>query len=191
MEALELRKKQSGEDHPEYATGLHNQGILLMKLKQPDVALECFLKALEIRERKLPAGHPDLTVSLNWVATARRSRLDTKYAKSLSSDERVCSHCFKVGKRTKELKMCIGCRMAQFCSKECQNAAWPQHRKVCKVAPEDACFVCLKGDSKSTCSKCSIARYCGRECQLKDWKEGHMLLCDTWAKEKKKANQKK
>ena len=112
------------------------------------------------------------------------------YLKSESSDERVCSHCFKVGKKNKELNACSGCRMAQYCSEECQKAAWPQHKKTCKRTPKDACYVCLKGDSKK-CAKCGIARYCGRECQVKDWKEGHKLMCGEWAQEKKQTGKKK
>ena len=39
--------------------------------------------------------------------------------------------CMKTGV---ELKRCAGCKVAWYCSKECQNAAWPEHKKTCAPA---------------------------------------------------------
>ncbi|KZT72237.1 hypothetical protein DAEQUDRAFT_64216 [Daedalea quercina L-15889] len=41
-----------------------------------------------------------------------------------------CSYCMKkVGKAN--LKRCSRCRFVQYCSRECQRAAWPTHRTGC------------------------------------------------------------
>lgn len=44
-----------------------------------------------------------------------------------------CAHC---GKRERhlpadtKLKRCMGCSVVRYCSRECQKAAWPEHRRV-------------------------------------------------------------
>ena len=154
MEAGELDRKQRGEDHPEYASNLHNQGALLVKLRQPRASLECFHKALSIYEAKLPANHPDTIGTLKWIAVARRMACDKDFAVRESSNQRVCENCSKVGLKGIELGTCIVCD-ATYCSEECQLAQWPEHQKVCEELPKDPCFVCLKGDSK-VCAVCTF-----------------------------------
>ena len=45
---------------------------------------------------------------------------------------RSCGSCNTVfGK--KYLKKCSNCRRAEYCSKECQNSAWPSHKRVCNL----------------------------------------------------------
>ena len=34
------------------------------------------------------------------------------------------------------LKSCSRCRRVEYCSKECQAAAWPEHKKVCVKTPK-------------------------------------------------------
>ena len=41
-----------------------------------------------------------------------------------------CNHC---NKKSHDMKQCTKCKMAQYCSKSCQNAAWPAHKLVCKL----------------------------------------------------------
>ena len=80
VEATQLMRNQFGEEHPEYATSLNNQGGLLMKLRQPRAAVECFTKAVVIYEAKLPPGHPAIIHTLGWLARARRARCDRAFA---------------------------------------------------------------------------------------------------------------
>jgi hypothetical protein len=48
-----------------------------------------------------------------------------------TSDQRVCSNCFKIGNRD-TLPKCSRCYSEFYCSVECQKKRWPAHREVCK-----------------------------------------------------------
>jgi hypothetical protein len=43
----------------------------------------------------------------------------------------VKARCFSCHRRT--AKKCSGCKCAFFCSTECQQTAWPGHKKLCKL----------------------------------------------------------
>ncbi|KAJ6571265.1 hypothetical protein B0H19DRAFT_1255254 [Mycena capillaripes] len=45
-----------------------------------------------------------------------------------------CSHCLQM-QRTHQAKLalCSSCEIAMYCSKECQVAHWPAHKKQCKL----------------------------------------------------------
>ena len=59
---------------------------------------------------------------------------------------RKCSHCGKAqsaeddnggiarNEAAGKLKECSRCRLVSYCSRECQAAAWPKHKKVCGKA---------------------------------------------------------
>lgn len=32
-------------------------------------------------------------------------------------------------------KLCGGCEVVRYCSRECQVLDWPQHKKICKARP--------------------------------------------------------
>ena len=58
-----------------------------------------------------------------------------RYAyKDTASEEKLgkCSHC-KHKRERRTLLLCGRCRRHQYCSQECQGAAWPDHKAVCKV----------------------------------------------------------
>ncbi len=41
-----------------------------------------------------------------------------------------CGHCDAEGGSNRPLMKCSGCALAVFCSKDCQKAAWPEHKSV-------------------------------------------------------------
>jgi len=54
---------------------------------------------------------------------------------STSSDSiSICANCSKGGEGDNDiqLKTCTGCKMVKYCSRECQIAHRPQHKKECK-----------------------------------------------------------
>ena len=44
----------------------------------------------------------------------------------------ICFHCNQVKERAL-LMVCSRCRIAQYCSRECQIAQWPMHKKECDL----------------------------------------------------------
>jgi hypothetical protein len=60
----------------------------------------------------------------------RKGRKEIKSTKS-------CAHCGKSGSEV-SLKLCAKCGNAFYCSRDCQLAAWPEHKKSCKKpGPEE------------------------------------------------------
>lgn len=47
-----------------------------------------------------------------------------------SDEEDKCGNCGATGVK---LMNCTRCRSDKYCSKECQRAAWPKHKQVCKI----------------------------------------------------------
>ena len=47
----------------------------------------------------------------------------------------MCDHCGKSAEQAsgKGLKTCGKCYAARYCSKQCQLAAWPEHKAACKA----------------------------------------------------------
>ena len=43
--------------------------------------------------------------------------------------------CFRCGKENCNLK-CANCKVARYCSKECQKLHWKHHKKVCVIDGE-------------------------------------------------------
>ncbi|KIY64492.1 hypothetical protein CYLTODRAFT_358363, partial [Cylindrobasidium torrendii FP15055 ss-10] len=42
-----------------------------------------------------------------------------------------CSKCSKKAQAASELKLCAACKEVAYCSKDCQESDWPQHKSVC------------------------------------------------------------
>ena len=58
--------------------------------------------------------------------------LRDKYARVKSEmKQMVCTHCL-VERERKDFLLCGGCRMDNYCSVECQRAAYPAHRSYCR-----------------------------------------------------------
>ena len=68
LQALELRKRLLGEDHPDVAQSLNNLAGLYYSQGRYDQAEALDLQALELRKRLLGEDHPDVATSLNNLA---------------------------------------------------------------------------------------------------------------------------
>ncbi len=55
---------------------------------------------------------------------------------------RACTNCELSSELELPLKLCSGCRVARYCSPECQAAAWAGHKRVCRV-------LCAEGRGKA------------------------------------------
>ena len=97
-------------------------------------------------EKKRKSIDQEVSKTLDWgnqiVAVTAVSRLD---AHLLSGGE--CDHCDK-NTGSSNLKRCAGCKIAFYCSKECQKAAWKSgHKADCNSIQarnelaEDSCTV--------------------------------------------------
>ena len=55
---------------------------------------------------------------------------------------RACTNCELPSELELPLKLCSGCRVARYCSPECQAAAWAGHKRMCRV-------LCAEGRGKA------------------------------------------
>ena len=68
QQALDMRRKLFGEQHPDIASLLNNLASDYSALGNPQRALELGQQALEMRRELLGATHPDTIYSLRFVA---------------------------------------------------------------------------------------------------------------------------
>ncbi|XP_076435618.1 uncharacterized protein LOC143275422 [Babylonia areolata] len=95
------------------------------------------------------------------------------------------------------IRICTGCHVTGYCSRECQRRHWKRHKKECRsvsekesvtAGPREATNRVSEDGSSAdghfkTCQKCGIQRlemkkcgscqqvtYCSRDCQRADWK---------------------
>ena len=68
QEALRIRQKFLGPEHPETATSLHNLGELYKAMGEYAKAEPLLQEALRIRQKFLGPEHPETATSLNNVA---------------------------------------------------------------------------------------------------------------------------
>ncbi|KAE9387974.1 hypothetical protein BT96DRAFT_1004630 [Gymnopus androsaceus JB14] len=52
---------------------------------------------------------------------------------SLRKELDQCQNCWRSRGSGKSLMKCAGCRIEKYCSKQCQENAWPSHRVKCKL----------------------------------------------------------
>lgn len=67
-------------------------------------------------------------------------RLNKAYEEKIKSLEtpfvgRECLNCWKTEQDIK-LYGCARCRIAKYCSTECQKEDWPKHKQVCQIFKE-------------------------------------------------------
>jgi hypothetical protein len=68
IQALLIRKKALGENHPDYAQSLNNLALLYKSTGAYDKAEPLYQQALLIRKKALGENHPDYATSLNNLA---------------------------------------------------------------------------------------------------------------------------
>jgi hypothetical protein len=101
----------------------------------------------EVEELKRAAGgKAAVTAILNKVGAARGvERQQAILAATQLVDEGPQRHaeirlntrhvpCVWCGRGDKPTKQCARCMLANFCSRECQKQAWPQHKRACGAA---------------------------------------------------------
>ncbi|WP_445253324.1 tetratricopeptide repeat protein [Nodularia sp. LEGE 04288] len=74
LQALELRKRLLGDNHPLVASSLNNLALLYNSQGRYDQAEPLYLQALELRKRLLGDNHPDVATSLNNLASLYKSQ---------------------------------------------------------------------------------------------------------------------
>jgi tetratricopeptide (TPR) repeat protein len=79
-QALEIRKKVLGEEHPDYASSLNDIGGLYSNMVDYKAAEPYYKQALEIRKKVLGEEHPDYASSLNSLGGLYSNMGDYKVA---------------------------------------------------------------------------------------------------------------
>jgi len=54
--------------------------------------------------------------------------------------EKMTLQCWTCGAKAKNLKQCIGCKVAKYCKTKCQEADWPIHKLLHKDVKENIAF---------------------------------------------------
>ena len=135
-----------------------------------------------------------------------------------NNDDKLCFYCSTlVEVKGNEYVRCSRCRTAKYCHRDCQQAHWKVHKKVCQKSDADdsnevhnniyqdsnnddgiekrkVCLYCYKEvDGNLRCKKCRVAKYCNRDCQVAHWKK-HKKICkesngdDRWVQLETMAN---
>ena len=85
-EALDIRAKILGKEHPDYALSLNNLAAYNSSLGDYEEAIKLCTEALNIRERVLGKEHPDYAASLNSLAVYNSKLGDYKEAIRLDTE---------------------------------------------------------------------------------------------------------
>ena len=103
--------------------------------------------------------------------------------------------CYQCRMASPHMLRCGQCRVAHYCSKDCQREHWKEHKVHCQHTmannPDNApaptipsycenCDKFLETLHPLLCSRCKNSIYCSRECQKEHWKE-HKRRCNTIA----------
>jgi len=77
-----------------------------------------------------------------------------------------CSGCSNIYEKRHQIRKCSRCFAVGYCSMECQQRDWAQHREEC----QRACVHCKRVPQKALkCGRCRSAIYCGKICQTLHW----------------------
>ena len=108
-----------------------------------------------------------------------RLRPDEPYTRlrDATYDRKECLHC---GRKEIHMGKCSGCKWARYCSVQCRNSHWAEHKRLC--CPDHSllkCFQCgTEALSMPRCTGCKWARYCSDQCHKDHWTK-HKSVCVT------------
>ncbi|MEH2164643.1 MAG: tetratricopeptide repeat protein, partial [Nostoc sp.] len=74
IEALAMRKRLLGDEHPNVATSLNNLALLYKSQGRYSNAEPLYIEALEIAEKRLGANHPDTITYRENLEALRQNR---------------------------------------------------------------------------------------------------------------------
>ena len=92
------------------------------KLREEIAGVKCAI----IHERLVRGGDEDAK-GYSFVHDALKIPPDH----NMIFDEKTCVTCMKAVPEVAKLKSCKACRSVYYCSKECQRAHWPLHKREC------------------------------------------------------------
>ena len=97
-----------------------------------------------VYERLLRGGDEDAK-GYSFVHDAIKITADKNVFTSVHSCvSHTCHTCRKGVPVVAELKKCTACRFAYYCSKECQRADWPRHKRECSATLADVDSVAIR-----------------------------------------------
>ena len=85
--------------------------------------------------KKAAAAQPQLYSPQEQQDLKQLSKTTSRLDRALN-DQTVRLTCDGCGKPGLCLKQCSACRIARYCSRECQKRAWPEHKAACCRARE-------------------------------------------------------
>ncbi len=97
-EALEIKRRVLGNQHPSTLVSLNNLAVLLQDQQQLAAAEPLFREAMEIKIRILGLDHPDTAISIDNLAMVldklgRRTEAESLLAKTLSATHPTTRNC--------------------------------------------------------------------------------------------------
>ncbi|KAF8855420.1 hypothetical protein BDZ45DRAFT_692583 [Acephala macrosclerotiorum] len=124
----------------------HNSAILK---DRPWRCVICDKKANDLLHSALPALSAGPSAGSDFVSTvldfvspicfsggacdAAAEEMTHRFSKGFAPWMKKSKTCDACGKKS-GLKLCAGCKLLAYCSKECQAKRWPTHKKNCKQA---------------------------------------------------------
>jgi tetratricopeptide (TPR) repeat protein len=172
-ESIDLYRTIHGAQHPEYATSLVNLAYLYQQIKQFELAIALYEEAVVISKRVYGESHPNTLMYMEDIAKCRT--LQKKERKTIKTDHayRMCNACFKVATTIKG--KCL-CDKVYYCSHECQEKLWAQHKPDCV-----RCYGCGKDfldyNQWQRCPVCHLNKYCSNKCREKDKDHACVARC--------------